>query len=134
MPHISRELEESVIEYILSQMTQRDAKRELGRFVVHDNATEIYSRVNLWAIREDEKSLYEQQLDIEDKFPGTKATLTFVRQEFFKDVFEQEKDIPFGKTHNLSALLDLLSPVEPSWESLRPDLRALNTFAIVFSL
>lgn len=42
----------------------------------------------------------------------------------------QEADLPFSRTHNLSALLDLLLPVEPSWEPFRPHLRALTTFAV----
>jgi HEPN domain-containing protein len=42
----------------------------------------------------------------------------------------QEAAIPFGRTHDLSALLNLLLPVEPSWESLRSHLRALTTFAV----
>ena len=42
----------------------------------------------------------------------------------------QEAATPFGRTHDLSALLNLLLPVEPSWESLRPHLRALTTFAV----
>ena len=42
----------------------------------------------------------------------------------------QEAAIPFGRTHDLSALLNLLLSVEPSWESLRPHLRALTTFAV----
>ncbi len=44
----------------------------------------------------------------------------------------QEKNIPFGKTHNLSALLDLLIPLESSWEMTRPFLLALTAFAIDF--
>jgi HEPN domain len=35
----------------------------------------------------------------------------------------QEADIPFGRTHNLPVLLELLLPIEPSWEMLRPHLR-----------
>jgi len=42
----------------------------------------------------------------------------------------QEEDIPFGRTHNLTALLDLLVPTEPSWAMLRPHLRALTVFAV----
>lgn len=42
----------------------------------------------------------------------------------------QEEDISFGRTHNLSALLDLLLPIEPLWEDLRPFLRALTVFAV----
>jgi HEPN domain-containing protein len=37
----------------------------------------------------------------------------------------QEEDIPFGKTHNLVILLDLLLPAEPSWEMLRHDMQVL---------
>lgn len=42
----------------------------------------------------------------------------------------QEADIPFGKTHDLSALLDLVLAIEPSWDVLREDLRALTVFAV----
>ena len=42
----------------------------------------------------------------------------------------QEATLPFGRTHDLSALLNLLLSVEPSWESLRPYLHALTTFAV----
>jgi HEPN domain-containing protein len=42
----------------------------------------------------------------------------------------QEEDLPFGRTHNLSVLLDSVLPIEPSWADLRPALRALTTFAI----
>ena len=42
----------------------------------------------------------------------------------------QERNIPFGKTHNLTALLDLFSPTEPFWELMRPNLERLNVFAV----
>jgi HEPN domain-containing protein len=42
----------------------------------------------------------------------------------------QERNIHFGKTHNLPAILDLISPSEPSWELMRPDLERLNVFAV----
>ena len=42
----------------------------------------------------------------------------------------QEADRPFAKTHNLTALLDLLVPLEPLWESLRAALRILNAYAV----
>jgi HEPN domain-containing protein len=44
----------------------------------------------------------------------------------------QEENIAFGKTHDLSRLLDLLMPIEPSWESLRSRLDALTTYAVEF--
>src|SRR5262245_61301153 len=42
----------------------------------------------------------------------------------------QEAEIPFGRTHDLAALLNLLLPLEPSWEPLRLSLRTLTTFAV----
>ena len=42
----------------------------------------------------------------------------------------QKANIRFGKTHNLLALLELLSPVDASWESLRPQLERLTGFAV----
>ena len=44
----------------------------------------------------------------------------------------QESNIRFGRTHNLVALMELLLPAEPNWESLRLDLQALNVFAVEF--
>ncbi len=44
----------------------------------------------------------------------------------------QEAGIAFGKTHDLSLLLDLALPVEPGWNILRADLQALNAFAVAF--
>lgn len=43
----------------------------------------------------------------------------------------QEADIVFARTHNLSALLDMLLPVEPLWETLRPYLQAIRKQARV---
>jgi HEPN domain-containing protein len=44
----------------------------------------------------------------------------------------QESDIPFGKTHDLSTLLDLILPVETNWNTLRADLHALTVFAVTY--
>lgn len=44
----------------------------------------------------------------------------------------QEAEIPFGKIHDLSALLDLVLHVEPFWESFRPQLRVLSAYAVEF--
>jgi len=41
----------------------------------------------------------------------------------------QVADIPFGKTHNLIGLLQLLLPVHPMLEAMRPQLDYLNAFA-----
>jgi len=42
----------------------------------------------------------------------------------------QEEVIPFGRTHNLGTLLDLIIPVEPTWEILRPSLILLTSYAV----
>jgi HEPN domain-containing protein len=44
----------------------------------------------------------------------------------------QEAKIAFNKTHDLSTLLDLFLPVEPTWTTLRPTLDALTTYAVEF--
>jgi HEPN domain-containing protein len=44
----------------------------------------------------------------------------------------QDASIASTKTHDLSALLDLLLPVQPAWVSLRPRLNALTSYAIEF--
>jgi HEPN domain-containing protein len=44
----------------------------------------------------------------------------------------QEANIAFNKTHDLSTLLDLFLPVEPTWATLRPILEALTTYAVEF--
>jgi HEPN domain-containing protein len=44
----------------------------------------------------------------------------------------QEGAIPFGKTHNLSLLLDLLQESHPALELLRPVLAILNAFAVEY--
>jgi len=44
----------------------------------------------------------------------------------------QEANIRFGRTHNLVVLMELLLPAEPGWNSLKPDLQALNVFAVEF--
>jgi HEPN domain-containing protein len=42
----------------------------------------------------------------------------------------QESEIAFPKTHSLPALLNLVTPVEPLWESFRESARILSRFAI----
>jgi HEPN domain-containing protein len=42
----------------------------------------------------------------------------------------QEANISSGRTHNLIALLELLVPVDPSWEIMRSHLQRLTGFAV----
>jgi HEPN domain-containing protein len=44
----------------------------------------------------------------------------------------QEAAITFGKTHDLTALLNLLITLEPNWNTMRPTLDALTTYAVEF--
>jgi HEPN domain-containing protein len=44
----------------------------------------------------------------------------------------QEENIAFNRIHDLSRLLDLLLPVEPRWEALRPTLEVLTAYAVEF--
>jgi HEPN domain-containing protein len=44
----------------------------------------------------------------------------------------QEEGIAIPYTHDLVALLNLLLPIEPSWSTLTPDLRALTVFGVTF--
>lgn len=41
-----------------------------------------------------------------------------------------EASIDFGKTHDLTAILSLILPVEPTWEFLRDDLDSLTDRAV----
>jgi HEPN domain-containing protein len=50
--------------------------------------------------------------------------------EKYLKAFLQEASIPFGKTHHLISLLELIVGVEPSMEILRPQLQSLNTYSV----
>lgn len=52
-------------------------------------------------------------------------------EKYLKAVL-QEDEIPFGKTHNLSSLLDKIVTSRPLLEVIRPALHMLNAFAIDF--
>lgn len=44
----------------------------------------------------------------------------------------QEANIVFGKLHDLSALLDMILPIEPNWNTLRADLQTLSAYAVAY--
>lgn len=54
------------------------------------------------------------------------------RSEKYLKACLPEAGIPFVKTHDLVVLLDLLRPIDPTWESPRPALQALSAFAVAF--
>ncbi|MBF2097083.1 MAG: HEPN domain-containing protein [Gloeomargaritaceae cyanobacterium C42_A2020_066] len=62
-------------------------------------------------------------------------TVCFHAQECIEKYLKaclQENNIPFPETHDLSLLLELFLPVQPTWVSLRPDLDALTTYGVEF--
>jgi len=68
------------------------------------------------------------------KFPNYDAVCFHAQQcaEKYIKARLQEADIRFPKIHDLSGLLDLVLPVEPFWEPLRPQLRMLTAYAIEY--
>lgn len=52
-------------------------------------------------------------------------------EKYFKAKL-QESNIQFGKIHDLSTLLDLILPIETTWDTLRADLQALTAFAVAY--
>ena len=66
------------------------------------------------------------------KMPNYDAVCFHCQQgaEKYLKAILQEKNIAFGKTPNLTTLLDLITPQEPSWELMRPNLERLNVFAV----
>ena len=42
----------------------------------------------------------------------------------------QELSVPFGKSHNLIGLLDLLLSQDSAWEDIRADLEVLSVYAV----
>ena len=53
-------------------------------------------------------------------------------QEKYLKACLQENNIAFGKTHDLTKLLDVFLTVEPSWENLRNNLDKLTAYAVEF--
>lgn len=44
----------------------------------------------------------------------------------------QESGTPFGKTHDLTVLLNMVLPFEPSWNTLLTDLQTLSAYAVAY--
>lgn len=69
---------------------------------------------------------------VQGKAPTTMQSVSMHKQcaEKFLKAILQEQDIPFGKTHNLIILLEIIMPSQPSWELLRPSLESLTGFGV----
>lgn len=50
-------------------------------------------------------------------------------EKYMKALLE-EAGITIPRTHNLAALLDLVLPLDPSWDLLRPHLTVLSGYAV----
>ena len=66
------------------------------------------------------------------QFPNYDAVCFHTQQcvEKYLKARLQEADIAFPKVHDLTALLTLLHPVEPSWEDFRLTMATLTDFAV----
>lgn len=66
--------------------------------------------------------------------PNYDATCFFAQQCVEKYLKGRLTDsgIAVPRTHDLAALLDVLLPLEPLWESARPRLESLTSYAVVF--
>jgi HEPN domain-containing protein len=68
------------------------------------------------------------------KQPNYDAACFFAQQciEKYLKARLAEAGIAFPRTHDLEALLDLIQPAEPLWDSFRPVLLDLTAFAVAF--
>jgi len=68
------------------------------------------------------------------KQPNYDAACFFAQQcvEKYLKARLVEADVRFPRTHDLEALLDLLLPLEPMWDSFRSTLNDLTSFAVAF--
>ena len=75
----------------------------------------------------------QRELQVQQK-PNYDAVCFHSQQcaEKYLKAYLQEANITFNRIHDLSRLLDLILPVEPDWEALRPKLEALTAYAVEF--
>jgi HEPN domain-containing protein len=75
----------------------------------------------------------QRELQVQEK-PNYDAVCFHSQQciEKYLKACLQEENIAFNRIHDLSRLLDLLLPIEPTWETLRPMLEVLTTYAVEF--
>jgi HEPN domain-containing protein len=65
--------------------------------------------------------------------PPNYDAVAFHAQQFAEKYLKArlvEAGLPFPKTHDLSTLLNLLLPLEPSWEAMRGALDALTSLGV----
>ena len=85
-----------------------------------------------WVEKAEEDFVSAQREYRARKSPNYNAACFFSQQCIQKYIKArlQEADIAFGKTHDLVELLELVSPVEPLWDSYRPTFRPITAYAV----
>jgi HEPN domain-containing protein len=75
----------------------------------------------------------QREIEVENK-PNYDAVCFHSQQciEKYLKACLQENNIAFGRTHDLTKLLDAFLTMEPSWEKLRNNLDELTVYAVEF--
>jgi HEPN domain-containing protein len=75
----------------------------------------------------------QREIEVENK-PNYDAVCFHSQQciEKYLKACLQENNIAFGRTHDLTKLLDAFLTMEPSWEDLRNNLDELTVYAVEF--
>jgi HEPN domain-containing protein len=87
-----------------------------------------------WAAKAEADCAAAQRQYRARKDPNYDAACFFAQQsieKYFKARL-QEASIPFGKTHDLEALLNQLRAIEPTWLLLAPLVKPISAYAVVF--
>jgi len=85
-----------------------------------------------WVEKAEEDFISAQREYRARKRPNYNATCFFAQQciEKYIKARLQEDEIEFGKIHDLIKLLELVSAVEPLWDSYRPTFRPITAYAV----
>ena len=85
-----------------------------------------------WVEKAEEDFISAQREYRARKQPNYNAAYFFSQQciEKYIKARLQEAEIAFGKIHDLVELLELVSPIEPLWDSCRPTFRPITAYAV----
>jgi HEPN domain-containing protein len=85
-----------------------------------------------WVEKAEEDFISAQREYRARKRPNYNASCFFAQQctEKYIKARLQEGEIEFGKVHDLVKLLELVTEVEPLWESYRPTFRPITAYAV----
>ena len=106
---------DQLIELLLSKIELKH--NEIGRFYLHDEFSEIDSRVDFWAVREKIRDLKETSItDLED-YKELEIKLTFCPRSFFEDVLEGQ-NVPYWQVATVMRILQSSDVVYDPQEKL----------------